>query len=194
MVVPLSTSRRALTWGPFSAPSVEPYGGSCSHTQSKSAAVSFQCSLCRAVWWFVLDPVVAAFVFHFQCSLCRAVWWFNTGRLPHPSRNSCFQCSLCRAVWWFVGFPIPVVNHPLHTFQCSLCRAVWWFPGTRVSPNAPSATFSAPSVEPYGGSSVSAALGAIYGDFQCSLCRAVWWFGLPEAWWWSAYDLSVLPL
>ena len=45
----------------------------------------------------------------FQCSLCRAVWWFpafSTGFYQVVD----FQCSLCRAVWWFV-YGIPLIHH-----------------------------------------------------------------------------------
>ena len=39
-----------------------------------------------------------------------------------------------------------------------------------------STTFSALSVEPYGGSSCHVILRSVNANFQCSLCRAVWWF------------------
>ena len=39
----------------FSAPSVEPYGGSRARDMEEIRVIitDFQCSLCRAVWWFV---------------------------------------------------------------------------------------------------------------------------------------------
>ena len=158
----------------------------------------FQCSLCRAVWWFALRgsaalPTKATFsalsvepyggsslleskaapLCCFQCSLCRAVWWFAEPEAQRAARrpfsalsvepyggshdaiwscinNWCFQCSLCRAVWWFEPlFPAAAGGAD---FQCSLCRAVWWFAAPTPSGRNSSPTFSALSVEPYGGS------------------------------------------
>ena len=42
-------------WRPsaFSALSVEPYGGSMIVEGGSTFTIDFQCSLCRAVWWFV---------------------------------------------------------------------------------------------------------------------------------------------
>ena len=134
----------------------------------------------------------------FQCSLCRAVWWFPTGNLEiflppaafsalsvepyggspcyrcRPSSRRHFQCSLCRAVWWFNHIYVRYRYYDF--FQCSLCRAVWWFGhDVGTGDNAVSA-FSALSVEPYGGSAGRHPEPAPAAGFQCSLCRAVWWF------------------
>ena len=134
----------------FSAPSVEPYGGSWPLVALEGKVLDFQCSLCRAVWWFsgdggLLETILTSFSApsvepyggsnravgrgspgnHFQCSLCRAVWWFPAGVGRHRRTAVGFQCSLCRAVWWF-EFTLTQDNKIL-AFQCSLCRAVWWF-------------------------------------------------------------------
>ena len=84
----------------FSALSVEPYGGSAGSGRAGAILAHFQCSLCRAVWWFSCIGLGGAPNRDFQCSLCRAVWWFCVG-VGYGLVESDFQCSLCRAVWWF---------------------------------------------------------------------------------------------
>ena len=91
-----------------------------------------------------------------------------------------FQCSLCRAVWWFHGGKLMRLDVYDADFQCSLCRAVWWFPTWAAARWLGCTSFSAPSVEPYGGSPANRSLPYPGLAFQCSLCRAVWWF-LPLA-------------
>ena len=162
----------------FSALSVEPYGGSAPSRPICCLRPRFQCSLCRAVWWFPGRMTITTDYELFQCSLCRAVWWFNAG-------TPCVLCEECSfsalSVEPYGGSRADRLQvRTVYPFQCSLCRAVWWF---RIWPAMTPQTyfsFSALSVEPYGGSRHHPRNERTPGLFQCSLCRAVWWFKAQE--------------
>ena len=184
--------------------------------------VFFQCSLCRAVWWFrytrkwdwfpcrsfsalSVEPYGGSLRSPLRCkihgrpfsALSVEPYGGSFASLIPSWSGVLFQCSLCRAVWWFVEVVPPSCHQKF--FQCSLCRAVWWFVPRRAAAAVGGDTFSALSVEPYGGSASSSKSERIaitfsalsvepYGGscarfywrgchhFQCSLCRAVWWF------------------
>ena len=70
---------------------------------------------------------------------------------------------------------VPVAVAQIHTFSAPSVEPYGGSSVGQASAAAGSA-FSAPSVEPYGGSIGGAAHVLVNADFQCSLCRAVWWF------------------
>ena len=81
MVVQLLSAGPCAGCRSFSAPSVEPYGGSSEHLEADGFPKSFSAPSVEPYGGslhiesrILPDPV------SFQCSLCRAVWWFTSGR------------------------------------------------------------------------------------------------------------------
>ena len=185
----------------FSALSVEPYGGSMATWAGwLIAGVVFQCSLCRAVWWF-FEGADLAEVLHDPFSALSVEPYGGSSDSDRivPMEIQDFQCSLCRAVWWFAaGLDTRSTISPFSALSVepyggstesedadvaedgsfsALSVEPYGgspFPGTAMFVQD---TFSALSVEPYGGSPRGTPLPIeAYFFFQCSLCRAVWWF------------------
>ena len=153
----------------FSALSVEPYGGS---------------------WWTIWDGRCHR---NFQCSLCRAVWWFK--RTRQTSTRSPLPFSALSVEPYGGSNPASEKTLPYSPTFSALSVEPYGGSWARVRAQTGTDAFSALSVEPYGGSVMLLLACGESVSFQCSLCRAVWWF--PETEFHRharSPDLSVLSL
>ena len=152
----------------------------------------FQCSLCRAVWWFMralrwrwmtrtfsalsVEPYGGSISFSWSCVT--------------PSTFSALSVEPYGGSFWLNS------RRWLRRSTFS-ALSVEPYGGSRSPPAcvAPCKSFSALSVEPYGGS-CRRYRGCIASRlfFQCSLCRAVWWFVHKPLTYCSIANLSVLSL
>ena len=126
MVVRASGLRAVVRRCSFSALSVEPYGGSNLGRTDSVAEVNFQCSLCRAVWWF--DHVCQTCIGNPSPFSALSVEPYGGSPIARPRLPADATSFSALSVEPYGGSSEHTINVvPVDVFQCSLCRAVWWF-------------------------------------------------------------------